>query len=495
MKFKRYSVRRDNHISVGHSALHLTIAKMITIFISLLSSMLLSRFRTVEEYGTYSQLTIAITLATSLFMLGLPNSINYFLAKANNAEERRDFLSVYYSLNTILGVVLGVVLVLLVPLIEIYFDNETIRTFWYFLAIYPWANVTISSISNVLVVYERTKLLMIVNVVTTLVAFLSVVVIQLLGLSFKEYITLFLIGNIVIAIWIYVMVSRLEKGFSIQLSGALIRQIFVYSIPIGLASLVGTINIEMDKLMIGRMLGTESLAYYTNAGKELPLTIVATSLTAVLMPQIVKKLKKGDNEGVVSLWGISIELSYIVISFFVTACVVFAPQIITILYSEKYLPGVAIFRIYSLVLLLRTTYFGLVLNSIGKTKFILYSSVASLFINIVLNCFMYWLIGFEGPAVASFVSIFVVNFVQLWLTSRVLSIPFRKIFPWLQLIKISTINIIWGVIASIILFFLKIGTNSQSLVIAIVIGCIFAGGYLLFLRKKIKHAWKMLNNN
>ena len=494
MKIKG-NVMNNKKTGVGHSALHLTIAKIITIFISLLSSMLLSRFRTVEEYGTYSQLTIAITLATSLFMLGLPNSINYFLAKADNAEERRDFLSVYYSLNTILGVILGLVLVLLVPLIEAYFDNAAISAFWYFLAIYPWAHVTISSIGNVLVVYDRTKLLMIINVITTSVALLSVVVIQVLGLSFKEYITAFLIGNIAIALWIYSMIFRLEKGIGVHINGTLIRKIFSYSIPIGLASLVGTINIEMDKLMIGRMLGTEALAYYTNAGKELPLTIIASSLTAVLMPQIVRKLKKGDKEGVVSLWGVSIELSYIIICFFVTACVVFAPQIITILYSEKYLPGVNIFRIYSLVLLLRTTYFGLVLNSMGKTKFILYSSAGSLLINIILNCLMYWAIGFEGPALASFASIFVVGFAQLWWTSSALSVSLRKLFPWSKLLKISTINIIWGVIASIIIFLLNIKTDMCSLVISVALGCVFTGGYLLILGKKIKYAWGVLNND
>ena len=68
-------------LSVGKKSLILTITKIITLLVSLIVSMLLSRYATLEEYGTYSQLLIAVNLFTSIFMLGLPNSTNYFLVK------------------------------------------------------------------------------------------------------------------------------------------------------------------------------------------------------------------------------------------------------------------------------------------------------------------------------------------------------------------------------------------------------------------------------
>lgn len=480
---------------IGRGALHLTLAKIMTILMSLVSSMLLSRFRTVEEYGTYNQLTIAITLAASLFMLGLPNSINYFLAKADTPKERKDFISVYYSLNTALGVVFGVALVLATPLVELYFNNPAISEFMYFLALYPWAYVTISGISNLLVVYDKTKKLMLVNVITAAVSLLSVLVIQLLGLSFKEYITAFLVGNMAIAVWIYIMSARLEGGMRPSFKGKIIKQILVYSVPIGLASLVGTVNIELDKLMIGNQLGTEALAYYANAGKELPLTMVAASLTAVLMPQLVRKLKVDDKAGVVTLWGRSVELSYILICFFATACVVFAPQIMTILYSEKYLPGVDVFRIYSLVLILRVTYFGMVLNCIGKTKFIFWSSIASLVLNVVLNYLMYLAFGFIGPAIATLLSILTVNLIQLVLTARELGVPFSGIFPWRRLLKISLVNISWGVVCYVALCMLDMGVGTTHVIICIAIGILITVLYCLFFLRSLKRLWKELNED
>ena len=142
--------------SLGGDALRLTLSKVITLCISMACTMLLSRFRTTEEYGTYSQLLLVVNLFTSLFMLGLPNSINYFLSRAENEQERQKFLSVYYTLSTLLSVVMGIVLVLAIPLIEAYFKNPALRGFLYFLAIYPWANVVSSSIENILIVYQKT---------------------------------------------------------------------------------------------------------------------------------------------------------------------------------------------------------------------------------------------------------------------------------------------------------------------------------------------------
>lgn len=478
---------------LGKNAAVLTGSKIITTLISLLSAMLLSRFRTLEEYGTYSQILLVINLAVALFLLGLPNSTNYFLALAETHEERQHFLSVYLSLNTVLCFLMGGVLAACVPVIAAYFDNELIRSFTYILVLLPWTKVIIGSISNILVVYGKTEKLTVFNIANTAVALAAVLLTKCLGWSFREYMLLFLLGEGVMMLWVYVMVWNLEKPLRISFDKRLISKIFKYSIPIGLAGLVGTLSVEIDKLMIGRFFDTEQLAIYTNAAKELPLTIVATSLTAVLLPQMARMLKAEDIDGAVSLWGDTIELSYIIICFCSTALVVFAPQIMTILYSEKYLPGVSVFRIYSLVLLLRCTYFGLVLNSIGKTKFILYSSIASLALNIVLNYAFYLLFGMAGPAIATFLSIAVVGFAQLYVTSKEIRVPFRSLFPWRRLTEITAINLLIGAVTYTLLKILSINTSNVDIVKAIMIGMAMTGVYYFAFKNTLKRLWGKLD--
>ena len=57
---------------------------MIILVLSMLTTMLLSRSRTLQEYGDYSQLILVSSMATVLFMMGLPSSINYFVARADD---------------------------------------------------------------------------------------------------------------------------------------------------------------------------------------------------------------------------------------------------------------------------------------------------------------------------------------------------------------------------------------------------------------------------
>lgn len=484
---------KNHSAGIGKDAAVLTIAKIITMMISLVSSMLLSRFRTLEEYGTYSQILLVISLASSLFMLGLPNSINYFLARSETSKERQRFLSVYYTLNTVLCLVMGIVLGVSVPIVVSYFNNELIKSFTYVLVLLPWANVTISSINNVLVVYGKTSKLTQFNVVHAGVALFAVVAVKLFGWTFREYMFLYLFGQLIIMVWVYSIVWKLESAIKPLFDKKLIHDIFKYSIPIGLASFVGTLTLEIDKLVIGKLFDTSTLAIYTNAAKELPFTIIATSLTAVLLPQMAKLLKKGESEKAISLWGKTIELSYIIMSFIVTALIVYAPQVMTILYSEKYLPGVGVFRVYSLVLLLRITYFGMVLSAARKTKFILYSSIATLLVNVVLDFLLYMFMGILGPAVATFISIFVSVVAQLIATSRVVKVPFSRIFPWNRIFMHSVLNICWGTAAFFSLKFLNVGTSNLEIIKAVISGIPIVGFYVLIERKNIWKLWKELN--
>ena len=125
------------------------------------------------------------------------------------------------------------------------------------------------------------------------------------------------------------------------------------------------------------------------------------------------------------LWGYSITLSYIFISLVSFGVFTYATDVMTLLYSSKYISGSNVFRIYTLVLLLRVTYFGMILNSKGKTKFIFYSSLLSLILNLVLNYIFYKLFGFIEPAIATLLSIAIVQFAQLIATSKIVNITIK----------------------------------------------------------------------
>lgn len=478
---------------VGSNAVKLTAAKFITMGIGLVSSMLLARFRSLTEYGTYSQMMMAVSLVTSLIMLGLPNSINYFLSKAKSDDERSGFLSVYYTLSTVLSILVGVVLVALTPLLEIYFKNELISTFWYFLATYPWTRVIMSGAENLLIAYNKSNMLMVFKVANSISLLAIILIIQLFGGTFTQYIILFLGVEAAFTLWTYFIAKRNAKKLRISLDKELIKTIFKFSLPIGFASVVGTLNIELDKLVITSVFSTEELAIYTNASKELPVSIIASSITAVLLPQVVRLMHNDKKEEAVNLWKSATTISFAIISFIAAACFVFAPEVIDVMYSAKYLPGVSVFRVYCVVLLCRCTYFGLMLNATGKTKFILYSSIGTLLMNFSLNYIFYLILGFTGPAVATFLTTVVMAVIQLIYTSKRIKVSFFSIFPW----KNCGLFILFNGLCGVAVYFVKAAIESRleinSIVCAIALGVLWLGFFAAVMFKPLKKQWDFLN--
>lgn len=474
----------------------------------MIMAMLLARFRTKVEMGTYNSILMVINLFTSLLMLGLPKSLNFFLARAESDEEKRKFLSVYYTFNTILSIIVGAALCASVHLIEMYFENDTIRYFLYFLAVFPWTRIVMSSIENLLIVYRKTKWLILFRVSNSVLLVLAIIVVRALGMSFTEYMAVYLAIEALYALAVYFMANRVSGGIYPSLDLKLLKTILSFSVPLGLSAVVGTLNIELDKLLIGALMSPEDLAIYSNAARELPVTMISSAFTAVLLPQFTRLLKNGRKEEAIGLWGVSNRLTFIVISIIAFGCFTFAPEVMTILYSKEYADGAWVFRVYSLILLLRTTYYGIILNSKGKSKFIFWCSIISLGLNAVMNVIFYFIFSsfgqaFVSPAVATFFSTLIMALFQLIATSREVKIPFSKILPWARLGFITLINVAFSLFFYAAAYLLPIDrffngieflklSGSGECFEALILGAVWAVAYFALMLKPIKKLWRQL---
>lgn len=478
-------------ISLKKEASLLSISKMTNLLITMATSMLLSRFRSLEEYGTYSELSLVLNLLTTLCMLGIPNAINYFLPRAESADERRDFLQTFFSLNTFLSIIAGVVMVVSVPFLVWYFNNEGIYGFYYFAVLMPWAKITIQERGNLFVASNKSKTLIWHTIANSLALLAIILLTKLFDQNFHFYMILYVIVELIFAGCVYYQAYKIAGGLAFRINWNLCKNILVFSLPIGVSDMVSTISREVDKLMIGGFLDTEALAIYTNSAREIALTVISTSFIAVLMPKLSKLIKERKVNEAVQIWKSTTSFTYIFMCFGVAALVVFAPQVITILYSEKYLPGTGVFQIYSLILLWRTAYFGTMLSLHGETKKILYCSIASMLINVVLNYILYIVIGFCGPAWSTFISIGIVNMLQLKLSARITGIPVSKLFPWTDLLKITLINVALGSGFYLIIRVCNIQTDAKGCAVSIVLGIVWMLLYFgIIMRKRIKTQWK-----
>lgn len=488
-------MRGDNlKENIGKSTSLVMISKVVAQVLTLVITMLMSRFLSMEEYGTYSQAILSITMVTSFVLLGLPDSMNYFMGIYEDELQKKNFISVYYTLCTILSLVSGFLLLLGVRWLIRYFNNPLLKSIWFFLLFFPLSRIILSTVENLCIVYHRTNFLFVFRLLHSIFMVATIYVAYIMDMSFKKYMWMLLSVSLFFSSVVCFFANIFSGGLRIKLSSELINRIMVFSLPLGMATAVGTINIELDKLMIGRFTDTTMMAVYTNASKEIPISIVASAFTAILLPKFACYIKNGDNEKVITLWGSAIKISFIIISFFSIGMFVFAPDCLSVLYSDKYIVGADIFRIYCLLLLMRTTYFGIVLNASGHSKLIFYSALAALGLNSILNYLLFSLCGIIGPALATLLSQVLIDWFQIAYSGKIMRIEIKNIFPWSELAKILLVNtllgFIFGCIKKVIRLEEIMGSEIESIILAF-IWCIFD---LFIFRKVLVTEWRRLNS-
>ncbi|MEJ5306931.1 MAG: oligosaccharide flippase family protein [candidate division WOR-3 bacterium] len=482
------------NIKIATNSLILTITRFINLVVMIIYLMILTRFLTLKEYGTFSQILLISNFATIVLGFGLASSVNYFMAKEDNVEGRSNFLSIFYTFSIFISVIIGVTLILTDSFFAKYFNNNDLISYSIVFFILPFAIISKSSFDNILIVSNKTKNLLFFKIFHSALLLITVSLNIIFKSNFKTFLTFYLAIELIVSIIFLLYIYFYVNKFKFKIENRILKSILKFSIPLGLATTISTINIELDKFIIGRFFDTEKLAIYTNGSKEMPVTIISGSLISILMPIIVREIKRKNYKMVFELWNKTNELSLMFISYFIVIFLVFAPEIVTLLYSKKYIESVPIFRIYSLLLFLKFTYFGMLLNASGKTKFIFYSSLISLILNLFLNILFIKLIGFIGPAIATLLSLSVVAFFQLIYTSKMIGYSFFKIFKWNTIVKIILVTFLFSIILEILkIFILKFKINSY--LSFIVLSFLFSIFYFIFVfRKKILHLWKYLNN-
>lgn len=480
--------------ALGADAGKLTFTKVLTALVALVSAMLLSRFRTLDEYGTYSQLLLVGNLSSSIFMLGLPNSVNYFLGKARDETERRAFLSVYYLLSTFLGILTGLILVLSVPLIESYFGNSSIGGFAYFLATIPWARIVLAGIDHVLVVYRRLNVLLWFKVSNACALLASVLIVEFLSLGFSAYMILFAMVEVGFALAVFAIVPSVAGRLSWRIDLGAFRQILAFSIPLGIASSTSIVITQFDKLIIGRAYDASALAVYANASREIPVTLIAASVTAVVMPVIVRLLAEQRIGESVYLWGRATLIGFSVISVVAAGIFVFPQDVLTLLYSSKYSGGAVVMQAYALILLLRCTYFGMMLTSTGRSFAVLWTSVLTLVLSVAFGLVGLRIFGFAGPAIGAFLAIAVTQFGQLLLSSYFLRVPIVQIFPWRSLGGVLLLNIGLALTAVGAKASLSLDRLFGSVFESVVIGGVWVLVYIAVLAPRLRRWWSELRD-
>lgn len=416
---------------------------------ALISAAVLSRLFTKEDYAAYRQTLLAYAFVAPLLALGLPQALYYFVPR--DRENSRSILTGNLLLLFLMGGVFTVAMWCRGnELLARRFSNPAISQLLLIYSPYALLALPVSAVGACLMSCDRVKTLAIYHVASRLLTVLCIIGLVLIWRTPQASIGATVLAELLIFFPAIVLMYRATKG-TIWLDKNNLWDQIKYSVPLGAASTIGIISKNLDKVIVSSMCPPEEFAVYANGAIEIPLIGILTgSVTAVLMPDIVKFYKEGNKAAALEMWKRAALKCAMILLPAMCFLFVMAPEVMRVLFSAKYTESAGPFRIYLLLLPVRIVTWGAMLLAAGKSSWILSRTAIMLILNIILSIIFVKYMGFIGAALSNVaVSYFWLVPYNSFAISKLYGFPLRKILPYKQLFKIMTITIFAALICMI----------------------------------------------
>ncbi len=440
-------------------------------------SIILSRYFTKDEYGTYLHVQLIVNFAVWAFLLGLPHSVYYFLPRVAN---QRKFVTTTVLLVGVISIITAFLILFNVDFLSELLSNPNLEKLGGILFCLVLFQVPLTLFEPLMISAKKVQSFSVVELFFNVSFFLTVCIAVLFDTAMIDillYLSVLFSLHVSIVIFYEIQIAISFKREQPKGDEYSIYKQFDYSLPIGLSMGVAEVSRYTDKVIVSNRTTPEDFAVYTRGAMEIPIiSMLANTLDNLLMPKFVEAYKNNDTQSILHSWHSVIRM----MATFIYPCCFFlictASLLIPALFSEKYIGSVIIFQIYTLGLLTRISTFNVIIRAIGKTKAILWISLLSIVFNIGLTLlFMDWW-GIIGAPIATVVTISLMRYVYLLAITHYLEIKVSEVFPWTALLH----SLLSSAIASVpVILLLPLGINVWLLLF--LMGVIYGVLYLMFL--------------
>ena len=415
--------------------------QFLTACAGLVTFAVLARVLTVRDYATYRQTILAYGFAAPLLMLGLPQALYYFLP----AEKRRarGVLLENLLLLSLMGCTFSVFLLCGGNrLLAWRFSNPALEETLLIFALYPLFILPASALGACLMARDRVKQVAVFNVLSRLILMVIVLAATLVWRSPIAAIVGTVIGAVIVLLpALSLMLASTREGESRPTVSGMWSQV-KYSVPLGLAGMIGTIAYALDKIIVASMCPPEQFAIYANGAIEIPLIgIITGSATAVLLPEITRQSKEGRSQEALKTWKRAAVKCSLIIYPLMCFLVVMAPEVMSCLFSRKYVASALAFRLYLALLPIRIVTWGAMFLAAGKSHLILAKVAVGFVLNLSLSVLFVSMVGYIGAVIGTIVTIYVWNIsFNLVGVARLYGVRVREVLPYGDLLKVLSLS-------------------------------------------------------
>ena len=414
---------------------------------TLISTMILSRYFDKSDYGTYRQVLYVYQTLLIVFTLGLPKAYSYFLPRVEDCCAK-SLVNKITRLFYFLGGLFSVLLFIFAPQIAFILKNPDLEIALRIFSPVPFLMLPTMGIEGIYAVYQKNRYIALYNILTKSLTLLCVALpVILFNSTYKEALMGFAIAS-----FISFLIATYMKYWCVQGKGdkpteVTRRDIFQFSLPLLFASLWAMLTQSADSFFISRFFGKDVFAEFSNGSLQLPFVgMIIGACSAVLMPLFSKKVhENADPQTEIlptwrSVFEKTIKITYPLILFFM----VFATEIMTTLYGSKYAESGIYFQIMLFLNFFTVISYFPILMAVGALKF--YRNIQMYWaISVVVLEYLAVLI-FNSPYVVTVVSVLcavVSNGIMLAFIAKYFKVGILGIIPIKLAVKIVILAIIF----------------------------------------------------
>lgn len=403
-------------------------------------NMILARTLTRAAYGTYQQVWLIYATVFPIFMLGIPASLYYFLQHSDEGE-RGAIMTNSFLLLIFSGLVMTVSVSAGADGIARLFGNPELALPLRIFSAYSLFTVSTLWAEPFYISTNRHSVVLFVTAASTLGLLVSVVPLGVLGRPLSLIFLAAVCYSALRFAGLAVMFLRDRRLAAKTPDRSLAGRQLAYSVPVNASEIIGSVSKNVDRVVVSRFFSPSSYAIYANGAMEIPISgLLVGSISAVIWPSLSRMHREKRTGNLLSVWlNTTDKTAFLVMPVFFFF-LVYAPDFMVTLFSEKYLGSTSPFRVYLLILPLRIAQYAVLLLSMGAARAVLFGAAADLLVRFGLSIGLVRPLGYIGPAVAAVCSTWVQVFYYLYIAKRILRTGFRNILPWGRLARTCIIS-------------------------------------------------------
>lgn len=435
-----------------------------------LTGVVLSRYFSKEDYGTYRQVLYLYNTFLVVFTLGLPRAYNFFLARVT-LEQAKDLVNKITLLCCLMGGIFSLFLFVSSPIMANVLNNHDLNFTLKIFSPVPLLMLPTMGIDSIYATYRKTHVLVIYTIITRVLMFCCIVLpVIFFDGNYISAIKGFLAASFLIFIVSLIFKNKFFSNYETQKCGYSYKQILNYTFPLMLAGISGLMISSSDQFFISRYFGMKTFAEFSNGFIELPFVAMILSANSIVLTPLYSKYistnKIDAKMHILTLWNSSIKKTVMITYPMIIFCLFYSDLIIEMCFGVNYVNSAVYFRIKLFTNFFTVAVYSPLFLALGETKYYAKIFFYGMIIVIILEYFS--LSIFNSPYAVVIVSVVCdVSriLMALLFVSKYFVISVFDLFPILLLFKIIIPSI---VILSLIRLFL----NMENIILNILIGLI-----------------------